>query len=133
MSTNHRPDLGRFLDDLYARPVGMMNGRTTWQLMRPFAYYSSTIELLISVPEGFITDFASVPRLPLIWLLMSDTGQAAAVIHDHLWNDQRFPPSIANQVFHEALLVSGVSRWRAGLMHLAVVVASKFKKDQRHA
>ena len=81
------------------------------------------------VPAGFVTDFASVPRI--FWRLIGPpTGYGrdaaygkAAVIHDFLY----FTPGTRSRqdcddVFLEAMTDLGVSKARRTLMHLAVRV-----------
>ncbi len=53
-------------------------------LIEPFVYESDTIGLIV-VPKGFVTDFASVPRLPFIYLFFGGIGDEEAVIHDWLY------------------------------------------------
>ena len=38
----------------------------------------------VCVPSGYVTDFASVPRLPLVFLVMGDTAHEAAGLHDYV-------------------------------------------------
>jgi len=59
-----------------------------WRLLAPLRYQSAVLGTLIEVPTGFLTDFASVPRLPLAYLLAGDTAHEAAVIHDFLYQRQ---------------------------------------------
>src|SRR5258708_6192683 len=56
----------------------------TWKLKEDL-YYTSDILGVIYVPAGFVTDFASVPRLPFAYLLAGDTAHQAAVVHDYLY------------------------------------------------
>ena len=44
----------------------------------------------ITVPTGFFTDFASVPRMPFVFLLFGDVAHEAAVIHDYLYRKARW-------------------------------------------
>jgi len=63
----------------------------------------------IEVPDGFLTDFASVPRV--FWRIFPPTGKygKAAVIHDYLY---RFPQNRTRAecdlIFYEAMVVLGV-------------------------
>lgn len=91
----------------------------TWKLEHPLVYQSD-IAGNISVPEGFETDFASVPRIPIAYTLAGDTAHAAAVVHDYLYGDKSVKRSLADAVFEEAMNVSGISWWRRKLMWLAV-------------
>ena len=53
-----------------------------WRLLRKFSFYSNTLNKTITVPKGFVTDFASVPRLPLVYLITGNTSHWEAVGHD---------------------------------------------------
>lgn len=89
------------------------------RLLCPLVYISSIAGEIV-VPEGFKTDFASVPRIPVAYLLTGDTANAAAVVHDYLYSTKKLPRRIADAVFLEAMAVSGVPWWRRRMMHLAV-------------
>lgn len=61
-----------------------------WEIRDPFEYHldhlGSTERVII--PTGFITDFASIPRV--LWNILPPTGRygKAAVIHDWLYQKQ---------------------------------------------
>lgn len=60
-----------------------------WQLTAPFvaiALHKEGAPTLIRVPDGFVTDFASVPRLPLVYLKFANRAHQAAVLHDYLYS-----------------------------------------------
>lgn len=103
------------LDDISA------DGRGTWKLLGPLVFLSD-IAGQIAVPAGFVTDFASVPRLPLAFMLAGDTAHKAAVVHDWLYTTHQVDRATADQVFHEASIAMGVPGWRAWIMKLAVRV-----------
>ena len=74
----------------------------------------------VAVPAGFITDFASVPRC-LHWLIKpSDLGKAA-VIHDWLYKKGLVSKRVADAIFHEAMVISGIPGWKRLLAFKAVV------------
>jgi hypothetical protein len=62
-------------------------GRTLWGLQRPITYQVHAGET-ITVPAGFVTDLASIPRP--VWNLYPPDGPwaQAAVIHDFLYQTQ---------------------------------------------
>lgn len=93
---------------------------THWRLLSEFRYDSDVADSRIIVPPGFVTDFASVPRVPVAFWLFGDTAHAAAVVHDWLYTTGIFPKETADSVFLEAMLASGMSRWRAYPMYLGV-------------
>lgn len=90
-----------------------------WQLTEDLLYRSAALGL-IKVPSGFVTDFASVPRLPLAFLVAGDTGHAGAVVHDYLYTTKTCSKAEADRVFLEAMKSSGVASWRAYIMYGAV-------------
>lgn len=69
---------------------------------------------ILGVPRGFVTDFASVPRL--LWTLLPPWGRytAAAVVHDWLYFAQVTTRAEADWVFLELMRRGGVAwcvRW----------------------
>jgi hypothetical protein len=100
-------------------------GADKWKLNTPLRYQSNAASDVIEVPAGFITDFATVPRVPVAYLLFDGYGDRAAVIHDFLYRTGTFSRTICDRVFYEALLSDGVSRWRASMMYAAVRVFGK--------
>lgn len=101
-------------------------GRALWRLLAPLSYRSQLLGALITVPAGFITDFASVPRLPLTYLLAGDKAHEAAVVHDYLYtthavDGQAVTRAQADAVFREAISALKV-RAPGFLMWLAVRV-----------
>ena len=92
---------------------------TLWMLDEPFIY-QTTLAGTLTVPIGFLTDLASVPRLPLAWLLAGGLGNAAATIHDYLYTTRKVPRKIADKVFYEILQDDKIDSWRAWLMYRAV-------------
>ena len=107
--------MNRFITKLDVELVS--KGR--WRLLLPLAYRSDIAGLIV-VPTGFVTDFASVPRLPLAYLLTGDTAHAAAVVHDYLYETGTGTKAVADRVFLEAMEEIGEERWRRTLMYWAV-------------
>ncbi|MBK8893737.1 MAG: DUF1353 domain-containing protein [Propionivibrio sp.] len=94
-------------------------GRGEWRLFEPFAYVSDKIGV-VSVPAGFQTDFASVPRAPVMFWLAADSAHQAAVIHDYLYATASVSRADADDVLLEAMEAEGVPAWRRWGMYLAV-------------
>ena len=59
-------------------------GNGKHRVVEPFVYCSDKIGVIV-VPAGFITDFASVPRLPFVYMFFGGVGDEAAVLHDWLY------------------------------------------------
>ena len=76
----------------------------------------------ITIPKGFITDFASIPQ----WAL-SFTGrptkkefQRASLLHDYILVENLMNNKEASKVFYELLLEDKTYKPKAYIMYLAV-------------
>ena len=111
----------RFENSLLVEPIPGDDLR--WRLMRTLTYRvnSGRGQLSISVPRGFITDFASIPRV--FWRVILPTGRhrEAAVVHDYLYAVGDRHKAVADAIFLEAMTVLGVPRWRRWVMFFAVL------------
>jgi len=111
--------MSSFTTELKVRPLP--DGRT-WELLEEFDYYLGSPEsgLFIRVPKGFITDFASVPRI--FWPILPpwDKYGKAAVLHDYLYHSHRFIRLLCDAIFFEAMGVLGVSWWKRWVLYLGV-------------
>lgn len=74
----------------------------------------------VEVPIGFVTDFASIPRV--FWSLFRPDGvyMYAAVIHDFLYWDQQRDRTEADQVFRYAMQDLRISEWQSTVLFRAV-------------
>lgn len=94
----------------------------SWALTSPFQYHVGKFpsEFVIDIPQGFVTDFASVPRL--LWALIPPTGKygKAAVIHDFMYTYAIGSKALADYVFLEAMTVLQVGKVKRELMYQAV-------------
>jgi hypothetical protein len=89
-----------------------------WMVARAFKYeFKGEI---IEVPEGFETDFASVPRG--LWNIIPPDGEytQGAVLHDFLYNRQFFSRAKCDWIFLDAMKVLNVPGWKRWAMYLAV-------------
>jgi hypothetical protein len=95
-----------------------------WRLHAPLVYYSDVLGRTVTVPTGYVTDLASVPRLfRFIVPVANAKNRRAAVVHDYLCThpeglvkDQKQ----ADLVFREALSVVGVGRFRSAALYYPV-------------
>jgi len=117
--------MGRFLSDLDVKEIDDKR----WMLDEPFFYQSDTLKTVIEIPKGFETDFASVPRLPLIFWLCGDVAHKPAVIHDWIYRKGLYTRPLADETFLEAMEDDNVSFWRRKLMYWGVRIggASSYK------
>jgi hypothetical protein len=114
-----------FIGDLDTRLIDEFDEQH--RLLAPFGFYSQILGAEIIVPAGFVTDFASVPRIVGAYLLFGGKGKRAAVIHDWLYTLGKLDPITwarekCDAIFREALIASGYSAVTVGAMYAGVRV-----------
>ncbi len=77
-----------------------------------FRYQSDLAGRTFTVPVGFYTDFASVPRIGIIYAMLGDTAHEPAVVHDWLYYCAAVPRIMADKILMEAMGVIGLPWWR---------------------
>ena len=89
-------------------------------LSKTLTYQIGQSMFTISVPAGFVTDFASTPRA--IWAILPPTGryQLAAVVHDFLYWDQGCTREQADGLFRVAMAEGQVKPHERDIMWEAV-------------
>lgn len=98
--------MSSFTSPLVVSPCA--NGRD-WTLIDKFTYHigSKFSRHYVNVPGGFVTDFASVPRM-FFFLPDWATYHKAAVLHDWLYKCRVTSRKRADDIFMEAMLID----WR---------------------
>ncbi|EAA7874378.1 DUF1353 domain-containing protein [Salmonella enterica subsp. enterica serovar Weltevreden] len=92
-----------------------------WRVYEPFEFYlSDDISDIISVPAGFITDFATIPRI--FWTFMPPDGKYSktAIIHNWIYDNALRTKKEADLILLDRMTVLGVPKWKRIVMHLAV-------------
>lgn len=74
------------------------------------------------VPVGFTTDFATVPRLPIVFSIMGDTAHRAAVLHDWLYTSKVVSREVADGILFDAMRSTRLSCWKCMVTYMAVRV-----------
>lgn len=110
------------------------DGRSLWGVERPLTYTTLAGDA-ITVPAGFVTDLASIPRLVSGALPPDGPWVEAAVIHDLLyrtsghgmWKGHRclsrakpYSRAEADAVLKEAMRALGLSGWRVAAIYAGV-------------
>ena len=97
----------------------LMNGK--FELFSDYVY--KTKEYLIKVPKGFVTDYASIPKLLRAIILPYGKHSGASVVHDYLYSkgcELNIERKKADKIFLEILKEEGVNPILARLMYIAV-------------
>ena len=92
---------GKFLNFLKYENI---DGRY-FRLTSPLKYKSPILRCTVTVPEGFVFDNESIPRIPILYAWLGRTSDRAGCIHDYLYRDGAYPPvrrSVADDVYREA-------------------------------
>lgn len=102
--------------------IADIDGGLPYELEAPFAYYSDLLGRWVTVPTGFSTDLASVPKV--LWNVLPPMGNYsdAAVIHDWLYQHNGVTRGQADAVLNEAMEVCGVGRWTRWVIYSGVRV-----------
>lgn len=113
----------KFTDELIVRSFDKK-----WELVKPFSFYykkpNKTIQTIV-IPKGFITDFASTPRI--LYPIIPPIGiyNKACIIHDYLYQEKIFPRKTCDLYFLQAMKVLGVPKWKRNLMFSIVRLFGK--------
>ncbi len=112
--------MSEFTTPLIVSPLA--DGKS-WRLVYKLTYFVGSLDSddTITTPPGFVTDFASVPRV--FWWIIPKWGKYgnAAVIHDWLyWRQEGRTRTEADAVLYEAMGVLKVSRWKKNVIYRAV-------------
>jgi hypothetical protein len=92
-----------------------------WMLVESVEYSIGNSGVIISVPKGFVTDFASIPQ-PLWSFGLSPYGRfsKAAIVHDYLYWKQDCTREQADNLLLIAMKESGVSSSQQREIYLGV-------------
>jgi hypothetical protein len=100
-----------------------------WMMIEPVRYIGETETFV--VPAGYVTDFATVPRIA-VWLIPRfGSYTKAAILHDWLLTDSEVSSVDADNLFRRALRELGVPPVRRTLMWVGVRWGAAFNKRRR--
>jgi len=88
------------------------------------------------VPEGFLTDYASVPRIPFAYMLFGGKYNKTGTLHDAMYGDWReikiihsadryqipITKKLADNILYRSLIDEGASKFTAYSMYQGVNV-----------
>lgn len=88
-------------------------GKKRYKVLEPFTLAGVTI------PEGFITDIDSVPRIPFIYTLFKNRAIRASVMHDYLYF-KKIPRNTADSLYLKAMTITNTKPIYKYPIYLAV-------------
>lgn len=113
-----------------------------WRILRGFEFYTDCEDdetkplalrclTRILVPDGFESDFASIPRFfwPIIGHPAGKYAQAA-VLHDFLYRNAYFKRVRCDEIFREACAVLGVSKLKTWILWLGIRIGGSTAYDR---
>jgi hypothetical protein len=94
-----------------------------FKLLAEFVYHEGALSSdinIITVPAGFVTDLASIPRI--FWNIMPPDGEyaKASIIHDYMYSKHLFHRKHCDEILYEAMGVLGVQTWKKYIIYSAV-------------
>lgn len=117
------PSFDLYKDGTWAKPE-------QWWLDGECVYLSDItdvngIPIKVVVPDDFLTDLASIPKIFRIMVPKNGRHRAAAVVHDYLVRTKEVSRKIADKIFLEAMVILEVPKWRRKAMYYAVRLGAK--------
>ena len=118
--------MNSFTDELLVESQG-----NAWILKRAFHfYYIDEVggQINVVVPEKFITDFVSTPKILYSFFPPMGIYNKAAILHDYLYSKDCpiFLERVkADKFFLQAMEVLQVPKWQRKLMYFAVRIFGK--------
>lgn len=99
-------------------------GPSKYRLLEPLEFTARVNGggLRVNVPAGFVTDFASIPRI--FWSRLPHDGPwaPASVVHDYLYTTRTCSRFLADAIFRDGMAALGVSK----LQRLVIFYAVRF-------
>ncbi len=90
--------------------VELSDDGRTGTLRFPYLFQAEGVSFVI--PEGFTTDFNTVPRG--LWNIFPPWEYPeAAVVHDFLYRQPEVPLELADRVYRNIMIQNGAPRWKA--------------------
>lgn len=117
--------MSSFTKPLVYKPTGSFDKWSllpTYEILEEFAFDIGTrgSAFTVTVPKGFVTDFASIPWPLRLWFRPHDSRWSkAALIHDHVCRSSMYSRALADLLFLEGMHILGAG-WRRWLFYSGV-------------
>lgn len=104
------------------------------RLTKPFVFVSRVLKDngyggMVIMPVGFTFDYESIPRIPIVYLLLAHTSKRGGAVHDYLYRKDSIPivtRKIADQVYLEIMIERKNAKWRRWLKYYGVRIFSRW-------
>jgi hypothetical protein len=106
-------------------PLKNRDGRQLYRLINPFIYQSDVARKTVIVPDGYVTDLASIPRMPFFYRELEGIADMAGVPHDFAYSTGFLDRDTADLMLKEACLLIGISAWKVWAIYSGVRVGGK--------
>ena len=95
---------------------------------KDYILLENVCKLNVTVNAGFVTDFASIPRVfwSIIGSPLSGEYATAALIHDALYASEAFSRKECDRLFLVQMEADNVAKWKRTVMYYAVRVGGHF-------
>ena len=106
--------------------VRKVSGTDYWIVEKPFVWWLDYFKQNendpgIVVPEGFKTNFGSIPRA--FWWVLNPTEWNAYVLHDYMYSKHYFDDRImVDYVLYKSLVAEGCSKFSAKIILFALLL-----------
>jgi hypothetical protein len=128
MNQTKRSESGNLFLSRFVEPMYFLTAPITWTPNEDQHGYER-----VTVPVGFVTDLASIPRTFYSALRPDGEYAYAAIIHDYLYWTQSRPRETADMIFKFAMQDFEVGPMTVGVIYKAVRVAggASWDEDER--
>lgn len=106
---------------------------TNFMLVNPMEYEIKSTGQVITVPAGFVTDFATVPWYARWRISPLGKHSVAAIVHDYLYWEQRCTRDEADRILREAMGEYGSSVADQEIVYYAVSYGAQSAWDENAA
>lgn len=115
-------------------PLKNRDGRQLYRLTEPFVYQSDIVKSkniptvedgIIITPAGYITDLASIPRMPLVYRELEGIADMGGVPHDRAYSTGIIPRDVADLMLKEACFLIGLPAWKVWAIYAGVRVGGQ--------
>ena len=103
---------------------------SVFALYKPFIYQSDLAKRTFTIPINFRTDFASVPRLGILYAMLGDRAHEPALVHDFLYASALTTRKMADDILMEAMDVLKLPFWQKWPIYWGVRVGGWYAWNQ---